>query len=308
MNKKKEIRKEIRRKLKDRSTDKDVIPQLKTMSEKDFFMLNTNNLWRLDKAKNGVMNATRSSIQESIIRDSTLYSEIQRRRKQENTIKEKEKLSKAKKETAKLIKKALAEQGWTEAEVTKKRDEELEIDVVYHAFDIAKQILGGKLKVYLETLPIYTNWLEPLRGMSILLSSKLLRIVNDIERFEKPSSLWHYFGLHVDENGKAPKMRHGQQCTWNPIARALTYQIAESLVKSNSPLREYYDNYKKRDTQNHPDYAKFYLDSRAKRYLAKMFLLEFWLASYRAKGLEPPSKPYSSRYHPDEPFQPKFPY
>jgi len=124
--------------------------------------------------------------------------------------------------------------------------------------------------------------------MSILLSAKLLSIIGNIERFGVPSSLWHYAGLHV-VNGKAPKRRRGQEATWNPKLKSLAWLIAKGQVMSRGPFRKYYDEYKRRDTLKHPDYRKFYLNTRAYRYCAKMFLLEFWIASYQALGLEPPA-------------------
>lgn len=317
----KQIREEIRSNVSAGVRKESLMKEVLILTDYEWFIVNTNALWQLDKQRNGRMNQIRSAISEKIIAKSSYYPEIQKRRLQENKLKNnKEALKKHKKETAKIIKKALKEQGWLDKPLTKKereqswksiteeRDIKLERDIPYHSLDIAKAELEKKLREFLETQPIYMNWLKYIRGIDILTSAKLLRIVKDIERFATPSALWHYFGLHVVD-GKAPKLTHGKQATYSPRNRALAYLIAQNQKMQRGPFRPYYDNYKERDSKNHSDYRKFYLDSRAMRYCAKMFLLEFWIASYQAKGLEPPTKPYSARYHPNEPFfEPLVPY
>lgn len=47
-------------------------------------------------------------------------------------------------------------------------------------------------------------------------------------------SLWHYCGVHVDAEGRAPRKRKGQKCSWNPLARACLLMpdgIADQLVR-----------------------------------------------------------------------------
>lgn len=62
--------------------------------------------------------------------------------------------------------------------------------------------------------------------------------------------MWHYFGLHADANGRAPRMRKGQQCTWDPMGRACLLQpggIAEQIVRHRQePWRSVYDEKKDR--------------------------------------------------------------
>jgi hypothetical protein len=47
-------------------------------------------------------------------------------------------------------------------------------------------------------------------------------------------SLWHYAGLHVEPNGRAPRRAKGEQGSWNPRLRASVMQpggIAEQIVR-----------------------------------------------------------------------------
>ena len=64
-------------------------------------------------------------------------------------------------------------------------------------------------------------------------------------------SLWHYCGLHVDAQGRMPRMRKGQQCTWNPTARAICLTpdvgLAAQIVRLRvEPWRGIYDATKAR--------------------------------------------------------------
>lgn len=309
---KRQMRKEIREEL--RSTTKGLVKELLPFTDAEWFMLSVNSLWYIDRQRTARVNQVRSAIVEKIVRESSLYSKILAMRRDQKI---------DKKQTAKIIKKALEEQGWTEEMVTEERDRKLDMDMVYHAFDIAKAELAKKLEPYLETLPIYNNWLEDIDGISVLSASKLLRLVGDITRFSKPSSLWHYAGLHV-VNDKAPKPVHGKPVTWNPKLRALLLGImGDNFIKQGNIYRQVYDKRTAKTKRVHPEWwhlspngTKLTTPNKhpkhghkdAVRVMIKRFLLEFWIASYQAKGLQPPRKPYSAKFHPNEEFQPLVPY
>ncbi len=74
--------------------------------------------------------------------------------------------------------------------------------------------------------------------------------VGPLRRGTGVRSVWHYFGQHVDGNGRAPRMRKGQQCTWTPMGRACLLQpdgIADQIVRHRvEPWRGKYDETKKR--------------------------------------------------------------
>lgn len=64
-------------------------------------------------------------------------------------------------------------------------------------------------------------------------------------------SVWHYLGLHVDENGRAPRKRKGVQCSWHPQARSSLLMpdsgIAAQIVRLRVPkYRDIYDQAKER--------------------------------------------------------------
>jgi hypothetical protein len=51
--------------------------------------------------------------------------------------------------------------------------------------------------------------------------------------------LWHWAGLHADDEGNSPRKRKGVRCTWEPRVRASVMQpggIAEQIVRLNVPV------------------------------------------------------------------------
>lgn len=63
-------------------------------------------------------------------------------------------------------------------------------------------------------------------------------------------ALWHFTGLHVDDDGRLPMRRKGVRATWDPLARTSILQpggIAEQIVRLRVPVyRDIYDAAKAR--------------------------------------------------------------
>jgi len=169
------------------------------------------------------------------------------------------------------------------------------------------------IEQYLKSEPMW-EWLKNIRGISAILAINLLKYF-DIRKAKHPSSFWKYAGLHV-ENGVAPKRVKKKKLDFNLKARALMWKIADSFIKQRTPkYREMYDRVKKKYLEQ--EYPKGYLASkyphyskddtklkpkhaemRARRYIAKQFLLDFWLEWRKREGL-PITPPYSAKFHPE---------
>jgi hypothetical protein len=128
----------------------------------------------------------------------------------------------------------------------------------------------------------------------------------------------------------------GEKARYNPWLKAKVVKVlAECLIKANSPWREYYDNYKRRKENTMTEQCmgclgtgkviidkkkvtcpncegtggpapwgkrKAHRDAAAKRYMAKMFLLELWKEWRLLEGLpivDPYSEAYLGRKHGD---------
>jgi hypothetical protein len=105
-----------------------------------------------------------------------------------------------------------------------------------------------RIKTALKAVPIAT-WLLEQKGIGPTLAGVLVSEV-DITRCNTPSALWAYAGLHCDqETGMAVRRKKGVKSNWNPFLKTkLVKVLAECFIKSNSPWRSHYDNYKTRKT------------------------------------------------------------
>jgi hypothetical protein len=66
-------------------------------------------------------------------------------------------------------------------------------------------------------------------------------------------SVWHFCGLHVDDDGRSPRKKKGQRADWNPEARTCVLMpggIADSIVRLRVPkYRDIYEVQKDRLTR-----------------------------------------------------------
>lgn len=108
----------------------------------------------------------------------------------------------------------------------------------------SKQMGETIIAVYNQKPPVFPiyNWLKQIKGISHLLSAQLIAYI-DINKFRQVASLWHYCGMHVNnETHQAPKRSKGNKIDWNPTMRMICYKISDSFIKQRTPkYREIYD-------------------------------------------------------------------
>ncbi len=128
---------------------------------------------------------------------------------------------------------------------------------------IERSILRDVEKL-LNDFPIY-KWLKDVRGCGPSMSGVIVAEIgatpnkpngwdesvdwnprHGIARFDTVSKLWAYAGLHV-KDGKAPRRKKGERANWNGFLKTkLLGVLGPCFLKSASPYREFYDNYKTR--------------------------------------------------------------
>jgi hypothetical protein len=203
-----------------------------------------------------------------------------------------------------------------------------DLDTLIGDVESIEDSVEKELKRVVREHPFYNYWLSKIHGFGEVLAAQLIHYIRgqvhtpeckeerekyfskkkpgerkrkpffecncptlEIERFPTVSSLWKYAGFHVVD-GKAPRMRKGEKVTWNPKLRALCWNIAASFVKQrNSPYRKWYDEFKKQEIEKYPELAKFIIELRARRKVAKLFLAHVFQKWYELKGLKAP-EPY----------------
>jgi len=173
------------------------------------------------------------------------------------------------------------------------------------------------MQEYVESEPIYTEFLSKIRGISAVLSANLIKEFGHCENAPHISSLWKYCGMHVI-NGEAPKRKKGVKLDFSLKRRTMVWKISDSFIKQRTPFyREIYDREKERqlklmegeeqdkvrnqqevsepmDIRNPTSISeplikrnpksvsvpknKMHCDLRARRKMVKIFLAHYWQA------------------------------
>lgn len=181
----------------------------------------------------------------------------------------------------------------------------------------------------LEKIPIYTSYLKNTVGVGPAMAAVLITYL-DPHKARHASSFWMYAGIDVAPDGagrsrrrehlvereyinKAGEVSTRLGTTYNPFLKTkLSGVLATSFLRSASPWREAYNNYKhrilsdparikvtvaewKRRHKAGEEMKQFWAPGRihkaSMRYMLKLFLADFW-ARWRALEKLPVTEPY----------------
>lgn len=146
--------------------------------------------------------------------------------------------------------------------------------------------IEGHIKALLKINLFYNSWLKHIKGIGPLLSASLLSELGSPDRFDSVSSLWCYCGLHVNENGEAPRRKRGKKAGWNPMLKMTAWKVASQFVKTTDCLgRQLYDKYKEHYIERDGTEPKWQPHRRALRRVAKDFVRCLWAAWRQSKNL-----------------------
>lgn len=162
-------------------------------------------------------------------------------------------------------------------------------------FDGTEKETQKLMKKTLKKIPIYTEFLQHVKGMGHTLSAQLIAYIGDIKRFPTVAKLWRYAGLGVDENGKADGRQKGKPLKYKQDFKSLMYNIGVSFLKSKSPYTKFYNKAKAKYQQTRPDWTKAHIHMASLRYMNKIFLSHVFNAWYRLEN-EPMRLPYVVEY------------
>lgn len=164
-----------------------------------------------------------------------------------------------------------------------------------------EQEFEKKFEPLIKSEPIWTGWLEYVRGISNRNTARLLKHFGYCEDFPNVSKLWAYAGLSV-KDGKSIKRTKGEKLPYSfKIKTDCIGVIGTSLVRSGGGYKRIYDTYKARiqergccdneECRKKPGHAH----NMATRYMVKMFLSHYWQQSRELMGLSTRS-PYAHEY------------
>lgn len=170
----------------------------------------------------------------------------------------------------------------------------------------------GRLKNVLKDYPIYTEFLEGVKGVGPAMAGVIISEI-DIHKAKYPSSLWAYAGLDVarDGQGRSRRKEHlteyeytnkaGEPATrvgitFNPFLKTkLVGVLGSSFIKAgDNTYSRIYRDYKNR-LENHPkhtDKTKGHRHNMAIRYMVKRFLVDLYREWRALEGL-----PVADEYH-----------
>jgi Transposase IS116/IS110/IS902 family len=182
----------------------------------------------------------------------------------------------------------------------------------------------------LDQIPIYKTYLSEQRGVGPAMAAVLISYL-DPRKARSISSFWKYAGLDVGPDGagrsrrkehlvereyvnKAGKTATRMGITYEPFLKTkLTGVLGTSFLRSGSPWRKVYDDYKhrlesdptrekvtvaewKKRNNNEENVRNVWTPGRihraSLRYMIKMFLADLWVKWRELEGL-PVTEPYS---------------
>ncbi len=201
-------------------------------------------------------------------------------------------------------------------EIATKEQAEAFFKVPFEHFTTAEKHMEKQVWQLVKDMPIVKDWLHYVKGIGPRLSGLLVANIYPIERFETPSRLWAYAGMHVID-GRAVKRKLGEKANWNAELRETVWKIGCSFVKTDGAYRKIYDRYKARiterelqrgtlrweDTEEGPqlvgvnpkEMCPGRINNMAIRYVGKLLLSHLWQVWREMEGL--PCRPiYCTAY------------
>lgn len=191
----------------------------------------------------------------------------------------------------------LVREGKEEETIT---DEAMEV-LKNHASEVERveKEFTKSIKKELKLYPIWSKYLEDVRGCGPVMAGVVISEIQDIARFSTISKLWSYFGYGLKDN-EVQKKRKGEKANWNSYGKSKLHVLAECFLRSgNKEYRKLYDDYrhriKTRKCNSHigekgrDEYGctDGHRHAMTMRYVIKMFLKNLFLKWYELEGITP---------------------
>lgn len=190
-----------------------------------------------------------------------------------------------------------------------------EHDYLVECWELAKKTssLENQYKTamleYVESEPVYVEFLAKIRGIAEVLSANLIKEFGDCRKYKTISSLWCHTGNHVLKSGIAPYPKKNMR--YDPKLKTMTWKISDCLMKANKGVyRQIYDREKRKQLEREYKEGELYnqykdkysegkgykredlhitrghAHNRALRKMRKVFLANYWQAARELNGLD----------------------
>jgi Transposase IS116/IS110/IS902 family. len=185
-----------------------------------------------------------------------------------------------------------------------------------------EKTISKQIETCVRSTALWNGYLADVKGVGAQIAAVIISEI-DIEKATTVSKLWQYAGLNpnmvpgqkLNKDGKrvvTTTMVRGDRPTagfvlpYNKFLKAFLLQnLADCFIRSNSPYRKFYDDYKNRLEHSKKKCANTeriwaeesaaHRDRAARRYMVKMFLIDLHKAWRTIEGL-PVRDSYQKEY------------
>lgn len=141
-----------------------------------------------------------------------------------------------------------------EGGIENRYDEVKASDTILGALEKEEKQREKDLGRALEQLPIYRNLFKPIPGVGPKIAGRIIAAVVDIRRFETDAKLKKFMGVHVLEDGRFPRQRHGEVANWHGDGRQALYLLVDQFNRRpDSEWGKYLRKVKADLKQTHPN-------------------------------------------------------
>lgn len=139
-----------------------------------------------------------------------------------------------------------------------------------------RKIVEKRLTSLAADLPV-APWIEGIRGVGLLSLAAIVGEAGDIGSYANPAKLWKRFGLAVMPDGDRQRKVTGVEALdhgYSPSRRSVMWNVGDCIVRAGGPLKTAYDARKVLELTRVE--TKGHAHNRAKRFVEKRFLRNFW--------------------------------
>lgn len=148
-----------------------------------------------------------------------------------------------------------------------------------------------QLRKMARSLPVWKSWAEGVKGLGDLRLAIIVGECGDIGDYRNPSCLWKRMGLAVIDGQRQRRVANADAALvhgFNPERAAVSWNLASEIVKAQIRRDKETDEVRaiggygqvyldrKAYEASRDGLTKLHIDNRAKRYMAKRVLRDFW--------------------------------
>lgn len=168
--------------------------------------------------------------------------------------------------------------------------------VCEHNLKTARERAARQLEKLVLQLPI-AHWVEKMRGIGAKSVGQFIGAVSTgqnekgeirtLSDFPNPAKVWKFFGLHVEEDGRAPRRKTGQTLGYKPVNRAIVHNMVGPAVQKQGAYRALYEQAKAEyvsrgwDAEKNGALRTNRAEAAARRKVGKKIVKHIWIEWHR---------------------------